>query len=122
MFKKLFICYALSLFFFNTVNAGIDINARTAILLDYDSGEILFEKEPDVSIYPASMTKIMTSILAFDLIKSGDLKLDEKFYNQRNKSFACKLTIKLDNKSINVVDLIYFDSKLQIKKIIAYLR
>ena len=31
------------------------------------------------SIYPASMTKIMTSIIAFDLIKSGDLQLDEKF-------------------------------------------
>ena len=40
---------------------------------------ILYEKEPEISIYPASMTKIMTSIIAFDLIKSGDLKLDEKF-------------------------------------------
>ena len=46
---------------------------------DYHSGEILYEKEADISIYPASMTKIMTSIIAFDLIKSGDLKLDEKF-------------------------------------------
>ena len=43
------------------------------------SGEILYEKEPDRSIYPASMTKIMTTIIAFDLIKSGDLSLADKF-------------------------------------------
>ena len=59
--------------------SNIEIKARTAILQDFLSGEILYEKEPDRSIYPASMTKIMTSIIAFDLIKSGDLNLDEKF-------------------------------------------
>ena len=57
----------------------IEIKARTAILQDFLSGEILYEKEPDRSIYPASMTKIMTSIIAFDLIKLGDLSLDDKF-------------------------------------------
>ena len=46
---------------------------------DYHSGEILYEKDADASIYPASMTKIMTAIIAFDLIKSGDLSLNEKF-------------------------------------------
>ena len=61
------------------LNANIEIKARTAILQDFLSGEILYEKEPDISIYPASMTKIMTSIIAFDLIKTGDLSLDEKF-------------------------------------------
>jgi|TARA_B110001452_G_C15198429_1_gene415955 serine-type D-Ala-D-Ala carboxypeptidase (penicillin-binding protein 5/6) len=68
----------ITLYSFNA-KAEFDINARTAILQDYLSGEILFQKEPDKSIYPASMTKIMTSIIAFDLIKSGDLKLDDKF-------------------------------------------
>ena len=58
----------------------------------------------------------------FKKFKLINIKLNEKFYNAENNSFACKLTIKLDNKSINVVDLIYFNSKLQIKKIIAYLR
>ena len=75
-----FILFLFSiLFFFNHAFANIDIKARTAILQDYLSGEILYEKEPDRSIYPASMTKIMTSIIAFDLIKSGDLSLEEKF-------------------------------------------
>ena len=79
MLKKLYIIFLLNLFFCNFLYANIDIKARTAILQDYLSGEILYEKEPDRSIYPASMTKIMTSIIAFDLIKSGDLSLDEKF-------------------------------------------
>ena len=79
MIKKLFF---ISFIYFISVpftHANIEVKARTAILQDFSSGEILYEKEPDRSIYPASMTKIMTSIIAFDLIKSGDLTLDEKF-------------------------------------------
>ncbi len=79
MFNKLFIYVALSLFVLTASKANFDVMARTAILQDFHSGEILYEKEPDRSIYPASMTKIMTSIIAFDLIKSGDLTMDEKF-------------------------------------------
>ena len=80
MFKKLiFILFLFNLFLLQSAKANLEIKARTAILQDFLSGEILFELEPDRSIYPASMTKIMTSILAFDLIKSGDLNLDEKF-------------------------------------------
>ena len=79
MFKKLISILIVNIFYFHSVHANIEINARTAILQDFLSGEILYEKEPDRSIYPASMTKIMTSIIAFDLIESGDLNLDEKF-------------------------------------------
>ncbi len=79
MFKKVVIICFINLFYTSFSNGNIEINARTAILQDFLSGEILYEKEPDRSIYPASMTKIMTSIIAFDLIKSGDLSLDEKF-------------------------------------------
>ena len=79
MFRKYLLIILTSFFFNNYLNANIDIKARTAILQDFLSGEILYEKEPDRSIYPASMTKIMTSIIAFDLIKAGELNLDEKF-------------------------------------------
>ncbi len=79
MYKKIIFFVLVNFFLFNITQANIDIKARTAILQDYLSGEILYEKDPDRSIYPASMTKIMTSIIAFDLIKSGDLSLDEKF-------------------------------------------
>ena len=81
---KFFLVLFTLLSFTFSVKASFDIKARTAILQDYLSGEILFEKEPDKSIYPASMTKIMTAIIAFDLIKKGDLSLDEKFTVSEN--------------------------------------
>ena len=79
MFKKVFVFIIFSLSLTEFAKANLNVKARTAILQDFYSGEIIYEKEADISIYPASMTKIMTSIIAFDLIKSGDLSLDEKF-------------------------------------------
>jgi serine-type D-Ala-D-Ala carboxypeptidase (penicillin-binding protein 5/6) len=79
MFKKIIAFIYLFIAFMSYANASLDVKARTAILQDYYSGEILYEKEADMSIYPASMTKIMTAIIVFDLIKSGDLDLNDKF-------------------------------------------
>ena len=79
MLKNLFITTSIYLFIFFSANANINIKARSVILEDFLSGEVLYEKEADSTIYPASMTKIMTSIVAFDLIKSGDISLEDKF-------------------------------------------
>ncbi len=79
MFRSIFFCFLFYLILITSTYSNIEIKARTAILQDFLSGEILYEKDPDRSIYPASMTKIMTSIIAFDLIKSGDLSLSDKF-------------------------------------------
>ncbi|MDC1139802.1 D-alanyl-D-alanine carboxypeptidase [Candidatus Pelagibacter sp.] len=84
MIKIRFLTILITLLLTFNSNAAFKIKARTAILQDYFSGEILYEKEPDKSIYPASMTKIMTTIIAFDLIRSGDLNLDEKFLVSEN--------------------------------------
>ena len=84
MIKLRLITILLTLLLTANSNAAFDVKARTAILQDYLSGEILFEKDADKSIYPASMTKIMTTIIAFDLIRSGDLNLDEKFLVSEN--------------------------------------
>ena len=84
MIKLRLITILLTLLLTANSNAAFDVKARTVILQDYLSGEILFEKDADKSIYPASMTKIMTAIIAFDLIRSGDLNLDEKFLVSEN--------------------------------------
>ena len=55
----------------------IDIDVRYIILQDHLSGEILYEKDADAKIYPASMTKIMTTLVVFDLLKKGETSLDE---------------------------------------------
>ncbi len=82
--KQLFIFLFILIFFTNSKATEFNVEAKTAILQDYLSGEILYEKDADMSIYPASMTKIMTSIIAFDLIKKGQLSLDEKFLVSEN--------------------------------------
>ena len=85
--KKIFITTILlffAIFYSKIHSAEFDIKAKTVILQDFLSGKILFEKEPDLRIFPASMTKIMTSIVAFDLIKQGQLELDEKFFVSEN--------------------------------------
>ena len=85
--KKIFITTILlffTIFYSKIHSAEFDIKARTVILQDFLSGKILFEKEPDLRIFPASMTKIMTSIVVFDLIKQGQLELDEKFFVSEN--------------------------------------
>ena len=73
-----------TMLFQNSISVEFDVKAKTAILQDYLSGEILYEKDADLSIYPASMTKIMTSIIAFELIKNGDLSLDDEFIISEN--------------------------------------
>ncbi len=64
---------------FSKVHANFDVKARTVILQEFLSGKILYEKDADRIIFPASMTKIMTSIIAFDLLKKNEISLDDKF-------------------------------------------
>ena len=66
----------ISLSFSAQAKPNIDI--KTGILIDYHTNKVLYELEPDMSIYPASMTKIMTAIIAFDLLKSKKISLDDK--------------------------------------------
>ena len=82
--KNILLIYIISIIFLSPSKANFEIKASTAILQDYLSKEILFEKNADQSIYPASMTKIMTSIIAFELIEKGDLKLTDKFMISEN--------------------------------------
>jgi len=65
-------------------SSEFDIKAKTGILQDYLSGKILYEKDADLPIFPASMTKIMTTMVAFDLMKQGQLTIDEKFFVSEN--------------------------------------
>lgn len=65
-------------FLHKTVYSQIEIDARYVILQDHLSGKILYEKDADGKIYPASMTKIMTAIVVFDLLKKGETSLDEE--------------------------------------------
>lgn len=53
-------------------------SAKSAVLVERDTGEVLYEKNAHQSLPPASMTKIMTMILVMEALQDGSLKLDEK--------------------------------------------
>ncbi len=78
MFKKKII-FLILFSLFNLKVYAFDIKAPSVVLQDFLSGEILYEKDADREIYPASMTKIMTSIIAFEMLQSGEINLDDKF-------------------------------------------
>ncbi len=107
--KNLFI---LAIFLLLTKNSfsQIAIEADYLILQDHLSGKILYEKRPDDKIYPASMTKIMTTIIVFDLLKKGETSLDEMITISENawrlsKSGYSSMFIMLDDQ-VSVEDLL----------------
>ncbi|MEM7069663.1 MAG: D-alanyl-D-alanine carboxypeptidase family protein [Pseudomonadota bacterium] len=58
--------------------------AKQALLLDADTGTVLFAKEPDARIPPASLAKLMTMEVVFNQLKSGKLSLQDKFFVSEN--------------------------------------
>ena len=77
-FLKIILFTFIFLVFFQKTYSNIEVDAAYVIVQDHHSGKILYEKDADAKIYPASMTKIMTAIVVFDLIKKGETSLDEK--------------------------------------------
>ena len=59
--------------------AAIETTAREALVIDATTGAVLFEKEADTSMPPASMSKIMTVYLIFERLRDGRLSLDDEF-------------------------------------------
>jgi len=74
---KIFIVFFIFLLFLQKAYSKIEVDVNHVIIQDHLSGEILYEKNADDKIYPASMTKIMTTIITFDLLKAGETSLDE---------------------------------------------
>ena len=100
--NKLLVLFLLLISFsYSWANPKIDV--RSAILLDYHSEKVLYEQEADQQIYPASMTKIMTAIVAFDLLKDEKIKLSDEFIISENawrmsKSGYSSMFIMLNDK------------------------
>ena len=100
----------ISLLFLTKLSAEPKIQAPTAILMDYNSGKILFERDADHQIYPASMTKIMTAIIVFDLLKQEKIKLSDEVIISENawrmsKSGYSSMFIMLNDK-VSIEDLL----------------
>ena len=106
---KLFINIIIAILFtINSAFALIDTDAETAIIIDADTGYVLYEKNSDKKTFPASMTKIMTSMIVFEKLSNGSLTLDdtflvsEKAWREREGS---SMFVEVD-KEIRVEDLL----------------
>ena len=82
--KRLYVCVLL-LFSFcllvpQILHASVNqhVNACSAILLDMETGSVLFEQNADYVIAPASITKVLTLYLIFEAIKQGQVSLSDK--------------------------------------------
>ncbi|NNC36254.1 MAG: D-alanyl-D-alanine carboxypeptidase [Acidimicrobiales bacterium] len=109
----LFLAFSLSaLSFAQDDNRYFPTPAKHLIIIDHDSGEILFEKNARVPMAPASMTKIMTASVVFDRLKSGTLSLTDEFEVSENawrrggaKSGSSTMFLDLNSKA-SVSDLL----------------
>ncbi len=77
--KWISICLSFfALFFLCVSEVQARVKARSAILMDIDSGDILYSQNADAKIPPASLTKVVSMYVAFDHIKTGKKKLTDK--------------------------------------------
>ena len=62
-----------------SIAAYIDTDAEVAVVIDGHTGKVLFSKDKDKKTYPASMTKVMTTLIIFEKLANETLSLDDKF-------------------------------------------
>jgi len=98
---------SISLIFFAFNSNAIESIAKTALLIDLSTGEVLLDKNSEERTYPSSMTKIMTALMAFEKIKDGTLSMDQEFLISKKawKMGGSKMFIEVDKK-VKVSDLL----------------
>lgn len=82
---------------------GINISAKSAIVIDQESGEAIFEKNPDIQLPPASTTKIMTGII---VLENSDLDNVVKI-SARTKEIGESSIYLSEGEELRVEDLLY---------------
>ena len=87
---------------------ALDTKSTHAIILDYETEDILFSKKENELTSPASMTKIMTAYIVFDRIKNGNLKLSDEFIisSKAYKMGGSRMFLEMNSK-VTVMDLLY---------------
>lgn len=95
------------IFNINAKDIGLAKNSETAILIEASTGKILFEKEKDKKMAPASMTKIMTMLLAMEAIESGKLNLeDDVLISKRAQGMGGTQIYVEEGSNVKVIDLL----------------
>lgn len=87
--KRILILLMINFLFIPVVSAEdlkLAENAKSAILIEASTGEVLFEKNADERLVPASMTKMMSMLVIIEAIENGDLKWNQEIQVSENAS------------------------------------
>lgn len=103
MFFLVFFILSNNIVFANDKENSINVDAQSAILMDYKTGRVLYSKNADEPLAMASTTKIMTAILA---IENGNLEDTVKVSKNATKAPPVKMNLK-ENEEIKLKDLLY---------------
>lgn len=98
---------SISAFAKSEEEGGMNIEAKSALLMEPKTGKIIYEKNVDEKFAPASVTKIMTMLLAIEAVDSGKIKLDDKITCSENAKKMGGSTMLLDTGEIRSVEDIF---------------
>ncbi|MBL4930997.1 D-alanyl-D-alanine carboxypeptidase family protein [Clostridium paridis] len=84
--------------------SGINVEAKSAMLIEPTTGKVIFEKNSHEKFAPASVTKIMTMLLAMEAIDSGKMKLSDKITASENAKKMGGSTMLLDTGEVRTVE------------------
>lgn len=99
-----FIVSCLPVHAMNDSTQGIDVEARSAILMEVETGNIVFDKNSKEKFAPASVTKIMTMLLTMEAVDSGKIKLDDVVTVTENAQKMGGSTMLLEAGEIRTVE------------------
>lgn len=108
--KRIVSIFALMLFLLTTCSIKvkaeeqITVEAKSAILMEARSGKIIYEKNPSEKFAPASVTKVMTMLLAMEAIDSGNMKFSDKITCSENAKKMGGSTMLLDTGEVRTVE------------------
>ena len=102
-----FYCLLLFLLISNAYALPITTSAKYALIVDYETGNVLYEKESNKRISPASMSKLMTLYILFEAIQDGSIDLDSEFLVSTKawKKGGSRMFLEPESK-VKVIDLI----------------
>ncbi|GAB6053604.1 D-alanyl-D-alanine carboxypeptidase family protein [Magnetospira thiophila] len=107
MLHRLSLTLLAAVFAFSAAAQSIETKAKQAILLDYNTGAVLYEKEPDTRMPPSSMSKLMTVYMLLEALKDGRLSLDDSFPVSKKawQMGGSKMFVEVDTR-VKIEDLI----------------
>ena len=91
-------------FIFNVDADEINLNAKSAILIEESTGKVIYEKNADEQLNPASMTKIMSLILIFDALDQNKITLDDEVVVSKDASSMGGSQVYINEKEVYKVE------------------